>query len=545
MFLSLKQQSITAKTLKLIIILLAFILIILGLFFRFYNLDNKIYWLDESFTSLSISGYTRGDVKRQLITGKPLDIPTIKKYQYPNNQVNYRGTIQGLIEDETQHTPGYFLLARLWLKTFGNSIFIVRMFSVITGILCLPLMYLLCIELFEQPSIAWIATALVAVSPFHVLYSQEARPFSLWTLTTLLSCLLLLKAHKKPSIKNWLIYSSSMIISCYIFLFSLLTYLAHFIYLGVSEKFKLNKTTLSFIIASIIIVIGFFPWIAILIKNPPDNYTSFPASSLMAYPKAWIRNLSLPFIDFNINENSSLGALIPYLIYLLLILAFLAYSFFYLATNSNKKAFFFLASLLIIPSLILLLRDFGKGGQMTLRANYLIPSLLSIQMIIAYTLGHNIFNSKQKKQVFWLSLTGIIFAVAVASSTLMISSNVWWIKDRENIHHKLAQIINQSAKPLVISDIMTDDEFIRPFSLSYYTQANTQFMLFFEPTESNQSISITIPEGYSDIFLYAPSELLKSKLVKDSGYTLIPLFEQNELYCDCPDAVFFKLKSGK
>jgi hypothetical protein len=265
----------------------------------------------------------------------------------------------------------------------------------------------------------------------------------------------------------------------------------------------------------------------------------------MAYPKAWIRNLSLPFIDFNINENSSLGALIPYLIYLLLILAFLAYSFFYLATNSNKKAFFFLASLLIIPSLILLLRDFGKGGQMTLRANYLIPSLLSIQMIIAYTLGHNIFNSKQKKQVFWLSLTGIIFAVAVASSTLMISSNVWWIKDRENIHHKLAQIINQSAKPLVISDIMTDDEFIRPFSLSYYTQANTQFMLFFEPTESNQSISITIPEGYSDIFLYAPSELLKSKLVKDSGYTLIPLFEQNELYCDCPDAVFFKLKSGK
>jgi uncharacterized membrane protein len=545
MIFSLKQQSITSKKSRSIIILLAFLLIILGVFFRVHNLDQKIYWLDESFTSLSISGHTRGDVKRQLIIGKPIDIPTIEEYQYPSDRANYRGTIQGLIEDETQHTPGYFLLARLWLKTFGNSIFIVRAFSVITGILGLPLMYFICIELFEQPSIAWIATALMAVSPFHVLYSQEARPFSLWTLTTLLSCLLLLKAQKRSSIKIWLIYSLSMIVSCYIFLFSLLTYLAHFIYLGISEKFKLNKITLSFILASLIILLGFSPWLAILIKHPPNNYTSFPASSLIAYPKAWVRNLSLPFIDLNINENSSLEALIPYFIYLLLILAFLAYSFFYLATNSNKKSFLFLASLLIIPSLILLLRDFGKGGQMTLRANYLIPSLLSIQIMVAYALGNNIFNSKGKKQAFWLSLTGIIFAVAIASSTVMTSADIWWIKDRENIHHQLAQIINQSAKPLVIGDVMTDDEFIRPFSLSHYSQANTQFMLLFEPTENNQELNITIPDGYSDIFLYAPSELLKNKLVKDGGYTLIPLFEPNELYCDCPDAVFFKLKSGK
>lgn len=34
------------------------LLLVLGVFFRFVNLDRKVYWYDETATSLRISGYT-------------------------------------------------------------------------------------------------------------------------------------------------------------------------------------------------------------------------------------------------------------------------------------------------------------------------------------------------------------------------------------------------------------------------------------------------------------------------------------------------------
>lgn len=64
-------------------------------------------------------------------------------------------------------------------------------------------------------------------------------------------------------------------------------------------------------------------------------------------------------------------------------------------------------------------------------------------------------------------------------------------------------------------------------------------MFFFEPTQSDLW-QITIPDRYSDIFLYAPSESLKTYLI-EYGYTLIPLYERDELYCDCADEVFYRL----
>ena len=35
-----------------------YIFLVVGVFFRFANLDAKVYWHDETYTSLRISGYT-------------------------------------------------------------------------------------------------------------------------------------------------------------------------------------------------------------------------------------------------------------------------------------------------------------------------------------------------------------------------------------------------------------------------------------------------------------------------------------------------------
>src|SRR6478672_10132474 len=44
-------------------------LLVLGIYFRFVNLDRKVYWLDETHTSLRISGYTEPEFIQEIFAG--------------------------------------------------------------------------------------------------------------------------------------------------------------------------------------------------------------------------------------------------------------------------------------------------------------------------------------------------------------------------------------------------------------------------------------------------------------------------------------------
>lgn len=52
------KNEVKVKEAKSKILSLILIVLIIGIFFRFYNIDKKVYWNDESYTSLMISGYT-------------------------------------------------------------------------------------------------------------------------------------------------------------------------------------------------------------------------------------------------------------------------------------------------------------------------------------------------------------------------------------------------------------------------------------------------------------------------------------------------------
>jgi len=82
------------------------ILLVCGTFFRFYHLDYKVYWGDEVFTSIRISGYTASEVTKKIYTGESLTIPEITAYQGPNSERGFQETIQALV-GSPEHTPFY------------------------------------------------------------------------------------------------------------------------------------------------------------------------------------------------------------------------------------------------------------------------------------------------------------------------------------------------------------------------------------------------------------------------------------------------------
>jgi len=128
---SLSQESILFRIAK---VAIAFALVV-GIFLRFYNLDGKIYWRDEVFTSLQVSGQLLDVVRSdELFTGELVDKTDIAQYQYANNSTSYLDTVNGIKEFEPQLTPLYFVLVRGWNNLFGNSPFIFRLFSVLASL---------------------------------------------------------------------------------------------------------------------------------------------------------------------------------------------------------------------------------------------------------------------------------------------------------------------------------------------------------------------------------------------------------------------------
>jgi len=110
--------------------LLVLVLLLLGVFFRFVNLDKKYYWYDEVFTSLRSSGYTQTEVLQEISSGQLLAAKDLMKYQRSNPTKNFGDTVKSLAIEEPQLPPLYFLGVKCWAKLLGDSPAVTISFSV-------------------------------------------------------------------------------------------------------------------------------------------------------------------------------------------------------------------------------------------------------------------------------------------------------------------------------------------------------------------------------------------------------------------------------
>ncbi|MEH1893595.1 MAG: glycosyltransferase family 39 protein [Nostoc sp.] len=144
---------------------LIILLLAMGVLFRFFNLDGKVYWHDETYTSLRISGYTITEVKQQIFNNRVIAGESFAQFQGANQQKNLNDTIMTLAKEDSHHPPLYYIIARLWMEIFGNSVTTIRSLSVFISLLVFPCVYWLCRELFNVPlSVSSVAIALMAIS---------------------------------------------------------------------------------------------------------------------------------------------------------------------------------------------------------------------------------------------------------------------------------------------------------------------------------------------------------------------------------------------
>lgn len=488
---------------------LVIVLLVLGIFFRFVNLDRKVYWCDETYTSLRISGYTAEEFVQQVFKGKVIDVKSLQKYQRPNPEKSVIDTIKGLAAEEPQHSPFYYVMARFWVQMFGSSVAVTRSLSALISLLAFPAIYWLCLELFESPLTGWVSIALLSVSPFHVLYAQEAREYSLWTVSILLSSAALLRAIRKQTKLSWGIYAITLTLSFYSFLFSGWMVIGHGIYVILIKGFRLNKTVTSYLLASMVGLMLFVPWFLVVINNY-TVYTSTTSTQLTVpiwvLLKSWARNLSFVFFDaqaflsggFSDNDPASYWHPLTYLIPL--VLGLVGYAIYFLFRHTPERIRLFVLTLIGSIALPLVLVDLYMGWRLTSFSRYLVPCWLGIQLTVAYLLANKITanspNSRQQK--LWQVVVIALISGGILSCTVSSQAEALWNKG-SYYNSKIAHIINQANRPLLIgySSAMCD-----MLSLSYLLNPKVKLLLL--PIFPGSELLIKIPERFNEAFLFDP-----------------------------------------
>lgn len=508
--------------------------LLMGFVFRFAHLEQKVYWHDEAYTSLRISGYTSAEVKQDIFKGQVISIEDLQKYQRPNPEKSLIDTVKTLVIEDAQHPPLYYILVRLWVQGLGHSVAVIRSLSALISLLVFPCIYYLCLELFNSPLVGWLAIALIAISPFHVLYAQEAREYSLWIVMILLSSWALFRAlritakDEKINWQNWAIYAVSFALSLYTSSLSMLVGMAQGIYVIAREHFRLSKSLIAYLIASLIALFAFAPWLAIIIatwSQTGANWTAIPIPWI-DWIKTWGLHVNRAFIltvgDFGFDHLSTYLSLPIFLI-------LVGYALYFLCRQTALKVWLFVLCLMVIPSLALALPDLILGGQRSMATRYLIPFLLGIQISLAYLFATQLTSRRLFKQRLWYLIMAGVISCGIISCNINFLADRSWNKVVSYNNPQVAQIINQSNAPLLISNSFGIN-FGNIIALSYLLNPKVRLQLINDNPQTDFRDVPKIPQNYSDVFLLNLPDSLRENIEKQYGWKLRLIFNDSHLW---------------
>ena len=493
------------------------VVLVLGIFFRFANLGQKVYWVDETFTSLRISGYTEAELIQQVVDGQVRNIKYLQKYQRLNSEKTVVDTVKGLALEEPQIAPLYFIATRFWVQLFGDSVAVTRSMSAVFSLLALPCMYWLCLELFESSLTAWLAVSLLAVSPFQIVYAQEARPYSLFVLIILLSGAALLRGMRLKTNSSWAIYAATVALGFYSHLLFALVALGHGIYVVISENLRFNKTVIGYFLAASAGFIALSPWTVFLLINLPKVSNKIEWLSvktpLSALAKRWVLNISRQFFDVGMYSDLPRSYFLLTSPVILIILIIVGASFYLLLSQTERRVWLFVMTLTCVTLAIFLPADLIRGGVRSTNTRYMIPCSLGIQIAVAYFLAVKMTSPQVTMQLqkLWRLALAALLSIGIISCCIYLPAESWWNKGRSYSTIPIARTINSASGPLLITDLGKHNvtKLGNLISLSYLLNSQANFLVW-------SPKMVEIPQNFNEIFLYGLDQKSKTEIEKNT-----------------------------
>lgn len=189
-------------------------ILLLGAFLRFYQLGAESLWLDEG-VSVRIAGFDPARI------------------------------IQRAESDPTP--PLYYLLLHYWISIFGDSDFSVRALSAIPGSLAVYVMYRVGDLMFNRAT-GLMAALILALSSYHVFYSQEARVYSILCLLALTSFYFFVRLLREGANRRFAVacYLASTILLMYAHVYGLFLVIVQNVYVFAAHLTSRGRTAPGF-----------------------------------------------------------------------------------------------------------------------------------------------------------------------------------------------------------------------------------------------------------------------------------------------------------
>ncbi len=215
-------------------LLLLIAITLLGLGLRLIRLGTRNLWYDEAFAIL---------------------------YAEKSLATMIHGTaaqVQGVAADV--HPLLYYFSLHYWMSLLGQSVFALRLLSVIFGVATVVLVFLLAGELFDRRT-GLKAALLTAVAPFHVSYSQEARMYSLLCFLSLLAVYFFVRAWRRGGLRNWTGFVVAATLSLYAHNLAFLPLLTLDLFVLLKREWRLIKPLF---LSHLGMAVLFAPWLSLV-----------------------------------------------------------------------------------------------------------------------------------------------------------------------------------------------------------------------------------------------------------------------------------------
>lgn len=421
--------------------------ILLGIDFRYSNAVYKVYYQDEAVTSLRVAGFTLHDFD-ELFDRKPHTFGEVQRLLRPAPERGVADTIRSLALEDPQHPPAFYALEALWVRSAGVSPFWTRLLAVALSLAALPLMYALGLELFGSRTVGLIATALLAVSPFFVLYAYQAREYGLLTSAILLSSVLFLRAARLGGGRRWGWYALSVAFGMYTYLLFVLVIVAHAV--AAVAPFTVGRrrprSLAAFAAASFTGLLLCAPWLWVVLRNRSvanaDVSWATSAYPLRFMIAKWAFYAAATFFD--LEYSSARFTFVAVIVLAIVVAAAVA-----LVRGNKGAAAIFVIALGASAFLALAVPDLVLHHRFSTIARYLMPTWIAIVLAVAALLGLS-RRTRIAGGAFALLLAGGIVSDAVSAR-----STSWWENNGNKAVPRIAAELREHPGTLLVS---TQDE---------------------------------------------------------------------------------------
>jgi len=444
-----------------------------GSLLRFYGLEKSVYWEDETFTSLRLSGYTEQELVSTAFQGEIVYPEDLLEFQIAHADRSLGDTVSSLANDT--HPPGYFVLLRLWTSWTGDhSIASIRALSAVVSLLLLPSVFGLAWLLFERSpqrqAIAELSAALVAVSPYQIALANEARMYSLLPVVTTIAGICLLWALRSaPKLSNelnrcfrWVGYGIVSTASLYIHWLAVPVLAGYGLYVQLrsygSQSRHWAQARRRYLLTTALTTGAVIPWIVYMGRRLSNvyYYTKWAGETVPFWGteeslgQLWLSHGLLLFFNGDFLSEASLVRWIGGSIAIVLVI----YALVYLIRHSRLRVWSFLlisSSVIYVP---LAIADVLLGGRRSGIFRYLSPSLGAIEISVAFCLvsfaGISLIQGRKHHLPRRLAQGAIVcLLIGGALSQTLVRATY------SAEHHpvgQVASIINRTPDAMLVSD---------------------------------------------------------------------------------------------